>query len=189
MAGFSKDPELFDLGYFALMGLDALGNPGTGSTIPNRTLINGSVQPASGVVTGAAVYLTAGTVITRLSFRVLITAVTPTHWWLSVTNATYQVVAETADQLTTPLVGGTTVTVALPAPYTVPTSGIYYYTLGQVATTTASVISCNNFPGAAFSILPPMLWNVTGATGPAGVGTTLVPVQAALGGVPWILSS
>ena len=188
MAGFNKDAELFDLGYFALMGQDASGNPGTGSTLPNRSLIQTTVQPASGVTSAAAVYLEAGTVITRLTVRISTPAVSPTHWWLSVTNAAFTVLAETADQLTAPL-STTLTTVALPAPFVAPANGIYYYTISQVAATTAALTSAPTSAAPAFSILPVMLWNLTGQTGPAGVGTTLVPVQSALGQTPWILSS
>ena len=189
MAGFNNDGELYDAAFYAEIGQDTLGNNGNASTLPDRSTINNGLAPASGVVTGYLTYLPAGTVINRLTFRTSTGATGVTSWWLSIANAAFTVVAETADQGATTLTGFTNFTVALPSAYVVPVSGIYYFTLTQVGTVPALIVGSNTTASPAFVTKPAHNWSQAGLTGPVGVGYTYSPAANTIGLTMWILSS
>lgn len=100
-----------------------------------RIYTSGAVaMPATGIMLNVAVPLYAGDIITNISFRVTGSYTTPTAWFVALydTQATPALVAQSADQATGTLLSGALKTIALgsPAPYTVPTTGIYWASFG-----------------------------------------------------------
>ncbi len=132
------------------------------------------------VMTSVALYLEAGDVVTNLTFCSATTAAgTPTNWWFALysTAATPALLAQTADQTSTAWAANTAKTVALTAPYTVPTSGIYYASVMVKATTPPTLLgaSLNANASAAVVTGQKVLANTSGSsltdTAPATVAT------------------
>lgn len=94
----------------------------------------------TGVMWSGGIPLFAGDVITSMAFRVGTAAVSPTHWWVALYDINKNLMAQSADQLTTAMPGNTTFDVALSAPQTIPTTGIYYAALCTVAATIPTVV-------------------------------------------------
>jgi hypothetical protein len=95
------------------------------------------------VMTSVAICLEAGDVVTNLTFMSGATAANvPTNWWFGLydTQATPALIAQTADQLTAAWAADTAKTLALSAPYTVPTTGVYYAAVMVKATTPPTLI-------------------------------------------------
>ena len=171
MAGFSQPSSVYvQQSYQALMGQDTSGNPGLASTLVSRSLVSSAVTQVSGGTDAYGVYLAAGTVLTSLTFRASGATTGVTAWWLSLCNSSYTVVASTADQGASAITGGRR-TVALTAPYVVPTSGIYYFTITQIATTPATLNAAST-TGAAAGDPPVLNWRVTGIAAIPAVGYT-----------------
>lgn len=171
MAGFSKQALDYATGsQLALMGQDTSGTSAIASTLPSRTVMGSTVTVSSGQTDGQAVYLVAGQVISNLTFRCGTTSSGLTNWWLNITNSTYVVQASTADQGATQITGGRK-TIALTAAWTVPTTGVYYFTLTQIGTTPAVLNGASTT--AAPGLDPPaMVWGVNGQTSIPAVGYT-----------------
>jgi len=90
------------------------------------------------VMLSTAVFLQAGTVVTNLTFTSGATAAgTPTNYWFALYSnaATPALMAQTADQTSTAWAAETALTLALSAPQTITTSGIYYAAIMVKATT------------------------------------------------------
>lgn len=103
----------------------------------------GNVALTTQVMTSVPIYLTAGDVVTNLSFCSGATAAgTPTNWWFALysTAATPALIAQTADQTSTAWAAATVKTVALTAAYTVPTTGIYWAAIHVKATTVPTLM-------------------------------------------------
>lgn len=101
------------------------------------------------VMTSVALYLEAGDVVTSLTFCSATTAAgTPTNWWFALysTAATPALLAQTADQASAAWAANTVKTVALAAPYTAPTTGVYYAAVMVKATTPPTLL------GAALNV-------------------------------------
>jgi hypothetical protein len=104
---------------------------------------SGSVALTTQVMTSMPIYLSAGDVVTNLSFVSGATAAgTPTNWWFGLysTAATPALIAQTADQTSTAWAAFTTKTVALTTAYTVPTTGIYWAAIHVKATTVPTLL-------------------------------------------------
>ena len=87
------------------------------------------VALVDGVMTSVPIFLTAGDVITNLSFRSGTTPVTtPVNWWFALYSdaATPALLAQTADQLTAAWALNTTKTLALATAQTIARSGVYW---------------------------------------------------------------
>lgn len=98
------------------------------------------------VMLSAAILLYAGDVVTNLTFMSGATAAgTPTNWWFALydTQATPALIAQSADQTTGAWAADTAKTLALSAPYTVPTTGIYYAAIMVKATTPPTLIGAS----------------------------------------------
>jgi hypothetical protein len=98
------------------------------------------------VMTSVALPLQAGDVVTNLTFMSGATAAgTPTNWWFALydTSATPALIAQSADQTSTAWAADTAKTLALSAPYTVPTTGIYYAAVMVKATTVPTLIGAS----------------------------------------------
>jgi len=102
-----------------------------------------SVPLTTQVMTSVPIFLTAGDVITSLSFRSGATAAgTPTNWWFALYSnaATPALLAQTADQTTGAWAANTTKTVALATAQTVSVTGIYWAAIMVKATTVPSLL-------------------------------------------------
>lgn len=103
----------------------------------------GSVALTTQVMTSVPVKLSAGDVITNISFVSGATAAgTPTNWWFALYSsaATPALLAQTADQLTGAWAAFTVQTKALSAAQTITTSGIYWAAIMVKATTVPTLL-------------------------------------------------
>jgi len=132
------------------------------------------------VMTAVALYLEAGDVVTNLTFCSATTAASvPTNWWFALysTAATPALLAQTADQTTTAWAANTVKTVALAAPYTVPTTGVYYAAIMVKATTPPTLLGASLNANAAAAVVTgqKVLANTSGTsltdTAPATIAT------------------
>jgi hypothetical protein len=99
------------------------------SNLERRYLTSNLSALTTQVMLAAALPLEAGDVVTNLTFVSGATAAgTPTNWWFALYSsaATPALIAQTADQTSTAWAANTAKTVALSAPYTVLTAGVYY---------------------------------------------------------------
>lgn len=100
--------------------------------------VNATIPTASGTLFMQAIYLTAGTIVTNISFHSATTAAnTPTNYFFGLYNISRNLLANSANQTTTAWAANTLKTLAMTSPYTVPTTGLYY--IGMFMTATAIV--------------------------------------------------
>lgn len=103
----------------------------------------GQVALATGVMTSVPIFLSAGDVITSVSFRSGATAAgTPTAWWFALYSnaATPALLAQTADQTSTAWAANTTKTLALATAQTISITGIYWVAINVTATTPPTLL-------------------------------------------------
>ena len=147
-----------------------------------RWFIATSVGLTSGSFRASAIYLTAGTVINKITFQTYTTAgssVTGTWAGIFTLGAQATLVAATAQQSLSSMNTNTlftwpiaTIASGASSTYTVPSTGIYYVGACVTATTPPTVVSNNS---TALNTLSPYLAiNLTGSTNPASIGTTYV---------------
>ncbi|MCI0689450.1 MAG: hypothetical protein L0Y54_19765 [Sporichthyaceae bacterium] len=117
------------------------------SNLPRVGLVDSAgdshVALATGVMTAVPIYLTAGDLVTSLSFLSGATAAgTPTNYWVALydTATVPALIAQSADQLTAAWAANTVKTLALPAPYQVTKTGIYWAVCMVTATTPPSLV-------------------------------------------------
>jgi hypothetical protein len=144
-------------------------------TIP-RYLATGDVTITSGALYLNRIYLTAGQVITNLSFVKGATGITtPTNWWFALYDGSLNLLRQTANQTTTAWAGNTVKTLALSSSYTVPTSGVYYVGF-MIAATTPGTIYGSPAVGTGLSGISPTM----AGTSTTGLTTTAPNPAAAL---------
>ena len=135
----------------------------------------------------SAMYLTAGTVVSRIAFMTFTTAASSvTGTWAGIftlSGTTATLVAATAQQSLTSLAGSQAfswpiaqIASGASSTYTVPTSGVYYVGICITATTMPTVVctSLTSFNG----ISPYVAANATGSTNPPAIGTTYSATSA-----------
>lgn len=125
-------------------------------SFPRVAGANNTVALTSGRMHLVAVPLMAGQVVTSLTFVSSGAAVTPTHWWFALYTPALALCAQTADQLTAAWTSATAKTVALAAPFTVPTSGLYYAAVMSAAATPPTLLAGNTI-GSPVLTMPPVL--------------------------------
>lgn len=125
----------------------------------------------TGVMHSAGIPLFAGDVITSMAFRVGAAAVSPTHWWVALYDTSKNLMAQSADQLTTAMGANTTFDVALTAPQTITTNGIYYAALCTVAGTIPT-ICCSQVPAGFGQILSGLVAGMASRGQTSGSGLT-----------------
>lgn len=120
------------------------------SSIPRSRASSVLSALTAGVMYSTALYLEAGDVVTDLTFKSVAAAVTPTNWWFALydTQATPALIAQTADQTSAAWSANTAKTIALPSPYTVPTTGIYYASVMVAAGTVPTLIGAGGLIGS-----------------------------------------
>lgn len=133
----------------------------------------------SGRLTLVAVHLRAGQVISSITFFAASTALSGgSNQWFALYDSALGKLAVTADDTTTAWGGNSFKTLALTAPYTVLTSGLYYLGICVVATTVPTLrgpVTVANLNAAA-----PVLAgsSTTGLTDPASAPTTAAAITA-----------
>lgn len=158
-----------------------LGATGTrAETMPRETCpeVNSTIG-ASGTLFLQAIYLKAGTLVSNISVSSATTAAaTPTNGFFALYDASRNLLAQTANWTTEAWAANTIKTKALSAAYRVPTSGLYYIGVLQVATTIATLKGGTAKTGGQLAALPPILHG----TSSTGLTTTLPNPAAAITG-------
>lgn len=106
---------------------------------------SGSVPLVTQVMTSVPLFLTAGDVVTNLTFHSGQTAAgTPTNYWAALydTQATPALLAQSADQTSAAWAAFTAKTLALASPVTISKTGVYWAALMVKATTVPSLLGC-----------------------------------------------
>lgn len=102
------------------------------------------------VMTSVAVFLRAGDVISRISWRSGVTAAnTPTNYWSALYSAagTPAKLSQSADKTNTAWAANTTMPFDLAAAQTIPVDGIYWASLMVKATAVPTLLGCIGAPG------------------------------------------
>ena len=128
--------------YGALSVIPNLGITNTlAETMPRETCpeVN-TTAGATGTLFMQAIYLRAGMLVSNITIASATTAVaTPTNGFYALYDANRNLLAQSANQGAAAWAANTVRTLAMTTPYRVPTSGIYYIGLLQVATTIATI--------------------------------------------------
>lgn len=142
-------------------------NGSKGETMDRNTCVEANnAIGATGVLYMQAIYLTAGTVVSNISFCSATTAAnTPTHWMFGLFDASRNLLAATADQTTTAWAANTLKTVAVTSPYTVPTTGLYYVGIFMTATTIITAKGNTARTGGQLAGTAPILNGTSASTG------------------------
>jgi hypothetical protein len=118
--------------------IDAAGLTAYRSSLPRYALTGNLSALTTQVMLSTGIYLRAGDVVTSLTFVSATTAASvPTNWWYALYSnaATPALLSQSADQLTAAWTANTPITLALGAPQTITTAGIYYASIMVKATT------------------------------------------------------
>lgn len=145
-------------------------------TAPRMTSGNvNTTAGATGTLFMNAINLTAGQLVSNITIVSATTAqATPTNYFFALYDANRNLLAQSANQTTTVWTANTVKTLAMTTPYRIPTTGIYYIGLLQVATTIATIAGNTAKLNAAFVANAPILHG-TSTTGL----TTALPNPAA----------
>jgi hypothetical protein len=159
---------------------------------PARTASGNTAIAASGVEISVGVPLHVGDVVTNVTFVTATTAaVAPTAGYAVLRDPTGAKLAQTADFGSTARAANTVYTVALTAPYTVLTSGLYYVGLSFTVTTTVPTVHGFSFANAVMAgatLSRPVLAKTHGsAVGAVAPDTIATPTTVAT--VPWVALS
>jgi hypothetical protein len=192
-------------------GAVAVGNLAPAAVRPYAWLLNGSpagtvrsnidrtdvssdtAAIATGTMLNAAVYLFAGDVVTNLTFTSGATAgASLTHWFFALydTQATPALIAQSADQTSTAWAANTSKTLALSAPYTVPTTGWYRAAVSITASTVPTLIGVTVQTKASSGVVSGQVMlaqtsgSAVGATAPATIATPATATQ-----VPYVVAT
>jgi hypothetical protein len=177
-----------DLGYLNTGGRphDALFAK---ANLPRLALEDLAAPLATGVMTAVQLWLTAGDVITSLSWVSGSTAAgTPTNYWTALYSdaAVPALLGQSADQLTAAWAADTWKTLALASPITVPKSGKYWAAINVTATTPPTLMGMQ----AAKPVLAGETnLAVTSGTGLTGTATATLAAPAWTRKVPLVVAS
>lgn len=156
-----------------------LGATGTiAETIPRELCpeVN-TTAGASGTLFLQAIYLQAGQLVSNITIWSATTAnVTATNGFFALYDASRNLLAQSANFTTEAWAANSAKTKAMTTPYRVPTSGLYYIGLLQVATTIATIKGGTAKTGGQLAAAAPIL-NGTSTT---GLTTTLPNPAAAI---------
>ena len=149
-------------------------------TMPRETCpeINSTIG-ASGTLFLQAIYLNAGQLVSNISISSATTAAgTPTNGFFALYDASRNLLAQSANYTSEAWTANTVKTKAMTTPYRVPTSGLYYIGLLQVATTIATIKGGTARTGGQLAAAAPILHG----TSSTGLTTTLPNPAAAITG-------
>jgi len=156
-----------------------LGLTGTiAETIPRQLCpeIN-TTAGASGTLTMTAIYLTAGQLVSNITFFSATTAAgTPTNKFFALYDSNRNLLAQSANDTTNAWAANTQKTLAMTSPYRIQTSGLYYIGLLQTATTIATIKGGVTRTGGQLNAAAPIIYG----TSTTGLTTTLPNPAAAI---------
>lgn len=157
-----------------------LGITGTlAETMPRETCpeVNSTVPTASGTLFMQAIYLKAGQLVSNITVASATTAAnTPTNGRAGLFDANRNLLATSADQLTTAWAANTVKTLPMTTPYRVPTSGVYYIGFYMVATAVITMKGGTARTGGQLAGTAPII----AGTSTTGLTTTLPNPGAAI---------
>ena len=179
-------------------GLCPVANPVT-QPFPWQFALTTTQAPTSASLYAQPVSLTAGQIISNISFFTATTAATtPTHWFTALyrwDSGSPMQMAHSLDQTTTALAATTLYTLPMVTPYTIPSTGTdtYYLGFSVTATTTPTVYVATNLnsnygPSGGPAKLKGFNIAATGTPGTDGV-TTITSPAAGGGSCYWICGS
>jgi hypothetical protein len=122
-----------------------------------------------------AIWLTAGTVISNISFFSATTAASvPTHYCFALYDINRNLLATTADQTSTAWAANTIKTLAVNSAYTVTTTGLYYLAFMMTATTIPTLKGGTARTNGNLSFTAPIISGVSGTTYSTGTASASV---------------
>jgi hypothetical protein len=135
----------------------------------------------TGQIYGQLIWLTAGTIVTNISFYSATSAAgTPTHYAFGLYDLSRNLLASSADQLTAAWAANTIKTLAMGTPYVVPTTGLYYVAISVVATTVPTLKGGTARTGGQLAAQPPVMSGLSSTT--YASGTLPATIGAITGG-------
>jgi hypothetical protein len=138
-----------------------------------------TVVGTTGQIPMQAIWLRAGMSINNISFCSATTAAgTPTHYCFALYTAALALCGSSADQTSTAWTANTLKTLALLAPYVVPTSGLYYLALPFVATTVPTLKGGTAKTDGSLQNAAPALTGVSGTTYTTGTAPATITAIA-----------
>lgn len=148
-------------------GVDNWGITGSLGETMDRCLcpeVNTTIA-TTGQIFCQAIWLTAGTTVTNISFCSATTAAgTPTHYVFALYDYSRNLLASSADQTSTAWAANTVKTLAMGTPYLVPTTGLYYLMLSVVATTVPTIKGGTGKTGGQLGGTAPILQGLSSTT-------------------------
>lgn len=160
----------------------------------DRTQLAGNLAAlTTQVMTSVALPLQAGDVVTSLTFVSATTAAgTPTNWWFALYSPSGALLSQSADQTSTAWAANTAKTLALAAPQTITTAGVYYAAVMVKATTVPTLVGATlhnaveagNIGSLGFKVLAQTSGSGLTDTAPATIAT---PTTVAV--VPFVVAS
>lgn len=122
-----------------------------------------------------AIWLTAGTTVTNISFHSATTAAgTPTHYVFALYDSGRNLLASSADQTSTAWAANTLKTLAMGTPYLVPSTGSHYVGISVVATTVPTLKGGTARTGGQLAGQAPALNGISSTTYSTGTAPATV---------------
>jgi hypothetical protein len=134
-----------------------------------------------------AIWLTAGTTVTNISFHSATTAASaPTHYVFALYDSSRNLLASTADQTSTAWGATTLKTIAVGTPYLISTTGLYYLMFAMVATTVPTLKGGTARTGGQLAGQAPILNGISSTTystgtAPSSIGALTVGTTSVWG--------
>ncbi len=139
--------------------------------VPIATL---AALTTGGQVAVRAIPLPAGLVVSNIAIFTGTTAASgPTHLWFGLTDANLNVLGVTADQGAAAQAASTLIKLALAAPVTILTGGLYYVAVSSSASTTAPTLSGANLATGLSGVAPVICGTAGTQAAPPAVGAQL----------------
>jgi hypothetical protein len=132
-----------------------------------------------------AIWLTAGTTVTNISFCSATTAASaPTHYVFALYDINRNLLASSADQTSTAWAANTLKTLAMGTPYLISTTGLYYVMISVVATTVPTLKGGTARTGGQLAGTAPIISGIsstayTTGTAPSTIGALTVGTTSA----------
>lgn len=165
---FSASGQILQSQYAAVSPLDNWGITGNkGETMDRNVCVEANTAiGATGVLYMQAIWLTAGTLVSNISFCTATTAASvPTHYMFGLFDASRNLLAATADQTSTAWAATTLKTLAVVTPYTIPTTGLYYLGIFMAATTVVTLKGGTARTGGQLAGTAPIINGTSASTG------------------------
>lgn len=164
-------------------GANSSFGPGTmptnavAETVSRKLLNSTSLTLTSGVMRGSLVHLEVGQIVTSLTWQGGGTAMSGgSHLWMAVLDTTGKCLAVSADDTAPTWAGSVEKSQNMTSPYTVPTTGGYYFVHCAVATTMNSYAG---FGASTVGVSTPLAGiSASGKTTPPAVGATVSGIAA-----------